>query len=543
MADALRSVSNRVTVQTQRADARQVKNNAGGFTFKLTPQAQLRRFLILGVDGGTYYQSAPALARENAGVVENLARTNPALLVDEIIEVGTKNLAPRANPVLFALAMAASPSVNEDVEQRTRALQVLPEIARTATQLFIFLNYVQQFRGWGPGLRKAVANWYTSKSTSQAAYQVVKYRQREGWTHRDVLRQAHPKAVTATEAKLYDYACGRDVEFDGDDALRIIEGFEKAKRATSEKEFVALISEYGLSWEMLPDEALKSANVWRAMIEKGMPQTALMRQLPRLTNLDVLRGEFQTKVAKQLSDPEAIKKGRLHPFNVLNALATYSSGHGFRGGQTWTPVSKVVNALDSAFYTAFGNVKPSGKSHLLALDVSGSMGLYSIANSALKAREASVAMAMVTAAVEENCEIVGFTSGYRGGSYDYNGGAISSLDVSPRRRLDDNVNAVSRLNFGGTDCSLPMLYAMKNKLKVEQFVIYTDNETWAGRVHPHQALRQYRDASGIDAKLVVVGMTSTGFSIADPSDAGMLDVVGFDSSAPALMTEFATGNL
>ena len=29
-------------------------------------------------------------------------------------------------------------------------------------------------------------------------------------------------------------------------------------------------------------------------------------------------------------------------------------------------------------------------------------------------------------------------------------------------------------------------------------------------------------------------MTSTGFSIADPDDGGMLDVVGFDSAAPAV---------
>lgn len=84
-----------------------------------------------------------------------------------------------------------------------------------------------------------------------------------------------------------------------------------------------------------------------------------------------------------------------------------------------------------------------------------------------------------------------------------------------------------------------MLAATQNNLAVDTFVIYTDNETWAGGVHPFQALRQYRDTSGHDAKLIVVGMTATGFTIADPSDAGMLDVVGFDPSTPAVMSEFA----
>ena len=34
-------------------------------------------------------------------------------------------------------------------------------------------------------------------------------------------------------------------------------------------------------------------------------------------------------------------------------------------------------------------------------------------------------------------------------------------------------------------------------------------------------------------------MTSTGFSIADPYDGGVLDVVGFDSAAPAVTGDFA----
>ena len=84
-----------------------------------------------------------------------------------------------------------------------------------------------------------------------------------------------------------------------------------------------------------------------------------------------------------------------------------------------------------------------------------------------------------------------------------------------------------------------MVWAQDNRVDVDTFVIYTDNETWAGNVHPAQALRLYRDARGIPAKLVVVGMTSTGFSIADPDDAGMLDVVGFDSAAPPVIADFA----
>jgi 60 kDa SS-A/Ro ribonucleoprotein len=75
-------------------------------------------------------------------------------------------------------------------------------------------------------------------------------------------------------------------------------------------------------------------------------------------------------------------------------------------------------------------------------------------------------------------------------------------------------------------------------VKADAFVVYTDSETWAGSVHPVQALRAYREKTGIPAKLVVVGLVSNGFSIADPADPGMLDVVGFDAAAPAVIAEF-----
>ena len=115
---------------------------------------------------------------------------------------------------------------------------------------------------------------------------------------------------------------------------------------------------------------------------------------------------------------------------------------------------------------------------------------------------------------------------------------LTPLATSPRQRLDDVLRATSELQFGGTDCALPMVEALKNRWAVDAFVIYTDSETWVGNIHPVQALRDYRERMGIAAKLVVVAMASNGFSIADPDDAGMLDVVGFDAATPQLLGDF-----
>ena len=97
--------------------------------------------------------------------------------------------------------------------------------------------------------------------------------------------------------------------------------------------------------------------------------------------------------------------------------------------------------------------------------------------------------------------------------------------------------------MGGTDCAQPMIYAKTKKLEVDTFIVYTDNETWAGKIPPSQALKDYRQSSGINAKLIVCGMSANSFTIADPNDAGMLDMAGFDSAAPAIIRSFVLGDI
>ena len=530
--DVLRTLGLRRTPQAERADSRQHLNAAGGYTFVLDDAARLRRFLTLGADGGTYYAAPRELARENAEVVGRMAREDPETLVRTIVEVSTRGAAPKQNPALFALAYAAAVP-----ESAQLALAALPQVARTGTHLFLFAEYVEQFRGWGRGLRRAVGSWYTSKDADALAYQVVKYRQREGWSHRDLLRLAHPQTVSPEQRATFEWIVRGAVD---DATPALVEGFVAAQATTDATVWTELVRQYGLSWEMLPDAALGEVGVWDALLDVGVPQTALMRQLPRLTKLGMLPdlGGRTDDVVERLVDPERLRSARVHPVNVLVAQRTYASGRSARGAGTWTPTRKVTDALDAAFYRAFGAVEPSGKRTLLAVDVSGSM-TAPVSGMRITAREASAALALVQLATEPAATAVGFTA--RAGARTWHDTALAPLAISPRQRLDDALRVVDAMPMAGTDCALPMLYATEQGLEVDTFVVYTDNETWAGRIHPHQALAEYRRRSGIAAKLVVVGMTATGFSIADPSDAGMLDVVGFDGAVPSLITEFARG--
>ena len=463
--------------------------------------------------------------------------------VERIVAISEAGRAPKNDPAIFALALAVSYG---DEATKRAAFEALPRVCRIGTHLFHFAQYVDGLRGWGRGLREAVGKWY-AQPAGKLALQAIKYQQRDGWSHRDLLRLAHPKPTSEVHETIYGWMV-KGWEWVGDEPhpdvdLRIIWAFERAKRAKSAEEVIGLISEYNLPRETIPTEWLNSREVWEALLE-GMPMEAMIRNLAKMTDVGLIApmSEAAKKVVGELGKKERILKARLHPIKVLAALKTYAQGRGERGKLRWEPVSQVVDALNEAFYTAFGSVEPTGKRWLLALDVSGSMGGSMIAGiPGLDARTASAAMSLVTAAVEKEHTIVAFSSpsaGVIGGQWGGGDPGITPVNISPRQRLDDVVKATEAIPMGGTDCALPMKWAMQHKVQADVFVVYTDSETWAGVPHPAEALRQYRDKMGIPAKMIVVGMTSNGFTIADSDDGGMLDVVGFDLATPTVMSDF-----
>ena len=531
------SLSNKTPKQTHQMTPTPgtVKNNAGGYVYEIDKWDRLDRFLILGTDGATMYCTEQKMVLDNAKNVVECIKENGTRTVQRIVEISEAGRAPKNDPALFALAMCAGHE-SASLDTRRAALAALPKVARIGTHLFQFAHFVDGFRGWGSGLRNAVANWYNGMKPERLALQVVKYAQRtaeEGnakssWSHDDLLRKSHAKGDELHNL-IYNYVTKEGKLPDRvPEPLAILEGANRIKVAKSEKEVVDLVEKYELPHELVPKEYGNSPAVWRALLP-NMPMTATLRTLNRLTSYGVIKplsSELKTVVGR-LTDAEQVKKARIHPIAVLAAIKTYSQGKGIKGSLTWTPIQQVVDALDEMLYMAFDAVEPTGKNIMLALDISGSMGIGGIGGlDFVTPREGTAVMSLATARSEKNYHVVGFSN------------ELIPLNISPRQRMDGVLKTISGLPFGSTDCALPMVHALKNRLDVDAFFVYTDSETWSGHIKPVEALRQYRNERNPQAKLVVCGMTGTPFTIADPNDAGMLDVVGFDSSAPAIMSDF-----
>lgn len=605
--------STRVTPQTSPIPGREADmtaNSAGGFSFKVDKWICLDRFLVLGTEGGSYYASEQTITKENATGVLECIKEDGVRVVNRIVEISDAGRAPKNTPAIFALAMCAK--LGDDVTRKA-AYVAMPKVCRIGTHLFQFCEAIEAFGGWGRGMRRAVAAWYTDQVNHDAlenvgmtnisdedqaaaidrihkaafrrtALQVVKYQSRNGWSHRDVLRLAKPRGhgrdneidhILGWAANKWSPDLNSEPTLDG---TELIWAHEKAKALGVEgvsksgtASLVRLISDFRLPRECIPTQYLNEIAVWEALLDNGghgMPMTAMIRNLSKMTAIDLIKpmSDAVGQVITALGNRDALRKARVHPLQLLVALNTYQSGRGVRGSLTWSPVAQVVDALDKAFYLAFEAIETTNKRYLLALDISGSMGSPNIAGMpGISPRIGSAAMALITAAVEPQHHIVGFTCQH-GGYYNHSrgvtlqnfwnapagskcnmfsgrGSGLSELTISPRQRLDDVVKYVSGLPMGGTDCAAPMLYAIDRNLEVDVFVVYTDSETFAGSITPSQALHEYRRKSGINAKLIVVGMVANEFSISDPDDAGMLDVIGFDTAAPRLMAEFAMGRI
>lgn len=521
MANYAQHLNPSTTPQSRPLPGKQMqKNAAGGYVFEIDDWQRLKRFLILGSDGGTFYESEQKLTVENANALRRCLDVDAKRAIDMIVEISDKGLAPKNDPAVFALACASHWA--KSPADRTYAFAALPKVCRIGTHLFQFVEARQQIGGgWGRGMRAAIGKWYERPDVIN---QALKYAQRNGWSHRDVLRLAHPITESDKSKLVFDAICRPEKWSAVADPL--VEGWLKIQSAANATEAATLITQYELPRELVPTQFLSSAAVlWALLPHMGL--TAMIRNLGNMSKAGLLvpLSESLKIVREKLTDPNQIKRSRVHPFAILLAARTYGAGHGYRSDATWTIVPQVIEALDGAFDLSFGNVTPTGKRFVLGVDVSSSMGSQ-IAGSPMSSAEAAAAMALITARTEPNYFIMGFATQFR------------DLGITAKDTLPSVLQKTTNQNFGGTDTSVAVRWALESKVNADVFVIYTDCETWAGNQHTCESVRSYRRETGIDTKLAVVAFTGTNRTVADGGDHNSMDFVGLDASLPQALSAF-----
>jgi 60 kDa SS-A/Ro ribonucleoprotein len=510
-----------------------IQGKSGGFMFDGGIWTMVRRCLILGTATDQYYSTKTELTGEFVTTLKQAIAEDPKRVADEILYASDGHAVNNHAPI-FALVLL---SMGDKPEAKKAFRDIFQQVIRTGSHFHEWMSYTKQLRGIGRVVREAAIAWLTRDDVKWLAYQMLKYQQRMGFSFRDELRLFKPKARGLAQEYLYKWVVGKVppvVSSNGDFHL-------ESKAPTVQLDWydwlkchpdqgIRAVSEGGLTHEMVAPICKMDVNVWQALFEQ-MPIGALLRNLGSLTEIGVIKFDAfanLTHIEKVLTDSERLKKGRIHPIDVLKALKTYQSGGALgKSSKTWQKVDRVVDILEKALALSFETLEPTGKVFLHAVDISGSMSWASNSSTGLTSAEIAATMALATAKAEKNYIIRGFST-----SFIDLGIIASDSFMSACKKTSDK-------NFGGTDASVAYDWAIANKVHVDVFCFWTDSESWAGSKHPSQSLAEYRRKVNPKAKAVYTTIASNQITLVDPKDPYSYDFGGFDPSIPKAIQEIA----
>ncbi|MBW4559675.1 MAG: TROVE domain-containing protein [Mojavia pulchra JT2-VF2] len=522
------------TPQTQPIPGREaemIQGRSGGYMFDAGIWKMLRRCLLIGTAKSTYYAGKQELTEDFVAIIKQAVAENPGRVAEEIMYASDGRAINNSAPILALVLL----SMGEAPEAKKAFAEIFPQVVRTGSHFYEWLNYTKSLRGFGKVVREVGKTWLSREDVKGLAYQLLKYQQRQGFSHRDALRLFHVKPPTETHRELFEWVVKGWEDLPADipsEALAQIWWYEWLKRNPTQTH--EAIAQGRLTHEMAAPVGKMDKQAWQLLFQE-MPISAMLRNLGSLTELGVLRTDESANVLRVeavLNNKEHLRKGRIHPIDVLKALKTYQSGGKLgRSQKTWQPVPRIVDILEKALELSFDVVQPTGKVFMHAVDVSGSMSWGVVDSVGLSCCEIATTMALVTAKAERNYMIRGFATEFR------------ELGITAKDTFSSAVAKASNQNFGGTDASVAYDWMIKNNFKADVVCFWTDNESWAGSKHPSQALTQYRKKVNPDVKAVYVTLAPYQITLVDPQDQLSWDLAGFDPGTPRIIQMLAIGEL
>ncbi|XP_028329518.1 RNA-binding protein RO60 [Gouania willdenowi] len=519
-------------------------STGGSCLWDVSNKVKFCRFLCYGSEGDIYTaREEGCFSLENSGALVSMLEDGRGVeVVEEIKKFSRDGQAARLAPSIFALALC---SQHEELNTRQAAFKALREVCRDPAHLFCFIQYKKELkRGmkcgmWGRALRNALSHWYNEQDALCLAAAVTKCKQREGWSHLDLLRLSHIKPSKDAIALISKYVTKgwKEVQLayadkeNSEEVVRVLsylEVAEKVRHSCDETEVINLIEEHGLERDQLLTNHLKSKEVWRALL-KEMPLHSLLNSLGKMTSNKVLApGSSATlTVCERIQCDTVLKKAKIHPFSILLTLENYKRGHGYRGKTKWEPDISVLKAMDSAFYKSFLNVEPTGKRFVVAVDVSTSLSSL-VPGTSISTAVAAAAITMIFARTEVHTQVLAYSEG-----------AVFPCSISADMTLAETTVELVKIPSGSTDCTLPITWAMEEDKSVDMFIILTNNPLWGFAASPVETLKKHRQTTGANSKLVMCGLTSIGHAITDTPDRGVLNICGFDLGALNVICNFA----
>lgn len=550
-------ISTKRTPQTQPLiGADQIQMKSGGFAFRSSVEQIATRFLMTGTLGGTYYAGERELTESATNAIVRLlaVKESGLKLVELTANLSETNRLSRNDTAIFVLALAAS---SVDPAVRTAALAALPRVVRQASDLASFWVTVRDHRGEGRALRRAISNWYSNLNFRSLVHQLIKYRERRGWTTRDIWRRSHLLSFSNNFDANWQILA--QWVFEGEEGALVknfaqqesipdthplaqLWAFLAAHRALglaeddveNEARVGGLVTKYSLVPEMIPNKYMKSRFVVRQLLRQ-MPLRRLLRELRRLSSLNVFGNEDdRTYILETLQDEALIRKAFIHPLDFFTAWQA------FRTSLTgYSQENALSSALEKGMIASYKNiplyVDKNGNPLKAAifLDISGSMASCNLSGSTtITAQDAGVMLSTMLIRAFKDYVFRPFSDTIH----------HKSGNVPSNFSFSQFLNMIRYLPHGGTDVAAPLQWILDTNQKFDVVIVITDNESWAGSAHPQQVWKQYQQRYP-QAKLVYAGMAFGVAQLNDPSDESQMITAGLDAGLLNVIDAFLKDEL
>lgn len=472
-------------------------------------------------------------------------------LVNTIGKVHDRGIGIVKESLIFGVAIC---SCSSRADVKTKAFDLMQKVCAGSMNFLIFIDFrerihrqVKQTTGWSHALRNAVKKWYRRYPPIQMARIIMECPRHNKWSHKDVLALTHIAPSNNEETILFSYIVAglrkttilfkNDSPDEDDEAQKVLQFLEDVttvRSAQTTGAMVQLMDKLKLSWNFVPISLYRQAELWEQMI-MVMPFEIMLENATRMAKLKVLQGNSRTKekFIARCEDNEAIKESGIHPFEIFAQRETYRDGVGdVKRKPRWLADTSVTAALQTAMLSAMKtNLKSTGKRYFVTIDASDSMKAHVSNYDRVQCRSAAAFLSLCIAKAENKVIVKAF------------GLELPAINIDPTTTVDDIVKLLDAIPLGGCDCARPIIYAKKLKVKVDVFVMFTDRETWCGKTSPVEALKQYRAAVKIPAKLVVVFLNPDNSTrakrMSGAPDRGILEIYGISTSMLQAIGNFA----
>lgn len=479
-------------------------NEAGGAAYALPPRERLAQYLMTGTLNGSFY----ADARAQLDAILSLAD-----------EVDAEFLAKAAIHARARGHMKDAPALIAAILTRKDAKLAKAVFARVVDNGRMLRNFVQILRSgqtgrksMGTAPKRLVQKWLENAGDRQLLNASVGQQP----SLADVVKMVHPRPLDPTREALYGWLIGKPQ----DEAKLpfIVCDFERFKRGEGDMPDVDFRLLVGLPL---------SVEQWR-QIARNAPWHMTRMNLNTFARHGVFDGELDAMLADRLRDPEAIRRARVYPYQLLVAYANAA---------TEVPVV-IKEALQDALEISLANVPQLEGRTWVLVDVSGSMSSPVTGHrrgATTSVRCIDVAGLIASAVLRKNplAGVIAFNT------------EAKMLDLNPRDSLVTNTGKIAGLLGGGTAVSSALALLNREVGAGDTVVLVSDNQSWAdtatgatATMREWEAFRQ-RNRS---ARLACIDLQPYGTVQVAPR-VDVLHVGGFSDAVFDLLASFVSGQM